>query len=292
MSVSTFSSWVLLGCGFVATAIAADVPNTRAAIKDEHVAVELLAEHSSAQPGTRTWVGLKLIHQPHWHTYWTNSGDSGLPTKLAWQLPAGFKAGEIAWLAPTRFELGGLFNFGYEGTVLLPVPIDIPANAKPGMVQLSVDVRWVVCNDDTCIPGKGVLQLGLPVKETPAVANASTAPAFALARSQWPKTAAWTGTARNQGDSVRIELLGPELPTAQALDAFPTAPKLLANTPIKFSREGDKLILVTTRSEYFEAAPSSLSLVLTQRGASQPPRSWQIAVPWIAGNTSSPAAVK
>ena len=64
-------------------------------------------------------------HQPHWHTYWKNAGDSGLPTKLEWTLPAGVTAGDIAWPAPQKIAIGTLANFGFEGTVLLPVPLTI-----------------------------------------------------------------------------------------------------------------------------------------------------------------------
>jgi len=45
-------------------------------------------------------VGLSLQHQPQWHTYWKNPGDSGLPTQLSWQLSAGAAAGQIAWPSP------------------------------------------------------------------------------------------------------------------------------------------------------------------------------------------------
>jgi hypothetical protein len=37
------------------------------------------------------WLGLKLAHEPDWHTYWKNAGDSGLPTELQWQLPSGWR---------------------------------------------------------------------------------------------------------------------------------------------------------------------------------------------------------
>ena len=45
-------------------------------------------------PGKPVWLGLAIDHQPHWHTYWKNPGDSGLPTTLQWQLPAGVTAGD------------------------------------------------------------------------------------------------------------------------------------------------------------------------------------------------------
>ena len=45
-------------------------------------------------PGKPLWLGLQIEHAPHWHTYWKNPGDSGLPTTLAWALPPGFASGE------------------------------------------------------------------------------------------------------------------------------------------------------------------------------------------------------
>src|SRR5437868_15422530 len=67
---------------------------------DEHVRVTLLSENSALIPGATAWLGVRLQHEPHWHTYWINPGDSGLPTKLSWQLPPGFRAEEIVWPAP------------------------------------------------------------------------------------------------------------------------------------------------------------------------------------------------
>ena len=60
-----------------------------------------------AGPGARTPAALAyLLEEP---------GDSGLPTTLAWTLPAGFKAGEIDWPTPSRLPIGPLMNHGYEG---------------------------------------------------------------------------------------------------------------------------------------------------------------------------------
>jgi DsbC/DsbD-like thiol-disulfide interchange protein len=77
------------------------------------------------------WVGLQLQHQPEWHTYWKNPGDSGLPTQLDWTLPAGIEAGEIAWPVPKKIPVGTLANYGYEGNVLLPVPLTVTPDFKP-----------------------------------------------------------------------------------------------------------------------------------------------------------------
>ena len=58
------------------------------------------------QVGQALWVGLRLQHAREWHTYWRNPGDSGLPTQMTWQLPAGVQAGEVAWPLPQKLRAG------------------------------------------------------------------------------------------------------------------------------------------------------------------------------------------
>ena len=110
-----------------------------APVQADHVGVELVSETTALVPGRSATLGLRFVHEPHWHTYWINPGDSGLAAKLTWDLPAGCRASEIAWPMPKRFDVGGLFNFGYSGDALLPVQLEVAASAKPGStVQLAV----------------------------------------------------------------------------------------------------------------------------------------------------------
>ena len=72
----------------------------------------------------------------HWHTYWKNPGDSGLPTRIQWVLPEGWKAGEIQWPYPKPLPIGPLMNYGYEDEVLLLTDLTAarvrPAGRLPG----------------------------------------------------------------------------------------------------------------------------------------------------------------
>ena len=56
------------------------------------VKAALVAETPSVAPASTLWVDLHLAIKPGWHVYWRNPGDSGLPTTIDWQLPAGFSA--------------------------------------------------------------------------------------------------------------------------------------------------------------------------------------------------------
>ena len=129
---------------------------------EANVKAELLSEMQTVQAGTTVWVFLKQTIREGWHTYWRNPGDSGAPTKLLWDLPPGFEAGEIQWPYPERTPYGPLMNYGYEGEVLFPVQIKIPEGFKGSEVLLKAKGQWLVCAD-ICIPEDADLALTIPV---------------------------------------------------------------------------------------------------------------------------------
>ena len=59
-----------------------------APVRTAHVEAELVSERSALVPGEPLTVALRLAMDRGWHTYWQNPGDSGLPTTLAWKVPA------------------------------------------------------------------------------------------------------------------------------------------------------------------------------------------------------------
>ena len=123
-------------------------PATAAAsttVRTDHLQSRLVAESTAAVPGTRLTLGLLLEHDPHWHTYWRNPGDSGLPTVLEFTLPDGVVAEPIAWLHPQRFELSGIVNFGYGERRLLPVTIAIPADYAATTLPVRAKASWLIC---------------------------------------------------------------------------------------------------------------------------------------------------
>ncbi|WP_257389137.1 protein-disulfide reductase DsbD domain-containing protein, partial [Tahibacter caeni] len=147
-------------CGLVAASAG---PASAAPLRSEHLTVELVAGKQALVAGRDNWLGLRLSHDAHWHTYWTNAGDTGLATRLEWTLPPGWQAGPIDWPAPERLQLGELFNFGYSGEALLPVAVRVPADARAGSTaNVTVQAHWLVCREE-CIPGQARLSLDLPV---------------------------------------------------------------------------------------------------------------------------------
>jgi DsbC/DsbD-like thiol-disulfide interchange protein/cytochrome c biogenesis protein CcdA len=133
--------------------------------EDEHVKASLVAAEASVQPGRAFTVALKLEHQPGWHTYWINAG-TGYPTKLTWDLPPGWTAGDIQWPTPEKIldRTGAITGNGYHGTVYLPVTLTPPKDLKAGeSVTLRAKAEWLMCEKE-CIPGEANVAVTLPVK--------------------------------------------------------------------------------------------------------------------------------
>lgn len=133
-----------------------------APVRVDAVEAELVADRDAVVPGESMRLGLRLAHDPHWHTYWRNPGDSGLPTQFDPSLPEGFGAGPIEWPAPARMLIPPLANYGYEGEIVLPRRLEVPARIEGDSVRFHVLASWLVCRD-VCIPGEAELELSLPV---------------------------------------------------------------------------------------------------------------------------------
>jgi DsbC/DsbD-like thiol-disulfide interchange protein len=135
MTLRSILSCVVFVSAWAASPLVA-AQSAKSVVVTDQVHAELLAHApEGVAPGKPIWLGLQLTHQPEWHTYWKNPGDSGLPTALNWSLPAGVTAGEIAWPLPKKIPIGNLANYGYEGTVLLPVPLSAMPEFRPGLLN-------------------------------------------------------------------------------------------------------------------------------------------------------------
>src|SRR5271168_240327 len=154
------------------------------AVATDNVKSRLVSEVSSVAPGQVFWVALELKIRDGWHTYWRNPGDSGEATKLTWQLPPGFVAGDIVWTTPHRFEIAPLVNYGYAKHAVHLVQITAPKDLKPGTpVSLAAKASWLVCSD-VCIPEDANLQLTLPANAQAGGVDLASSALFTTARSE------------------------------------------------------------------------------------------------------------
>ncbi|MDM0108637.1 protein-disulfide reductase DsbD family protein [Variovorax sp. J22R24] len=248
-----------------------------------HVRAELLAHApDGVSPGAPVWVGLRIAHQPEWHTYWKNAGDSGLPTELAWSLPAGVSNGDIAWPVPRKIPIGNLANYGYEGTVLLPVPLTIAPDFKPptsltGAAELDVRLKasWLVCRKE-CIPEEGEFQLKLPLQGSTALHKAE----FDAALAAQPAPLGKPGEIAIAGDKLQIRLDGlPSSARGKTLEFFPETPEVVHTAAVlgkdwTQSWQGDAWTATVPLAGQRSASPSVMPVVVAlaeaDRQAGQP----------------------
>jgi thiol:disulfide interchange protein len=177
-------------------------------VATDNVKARLVSEVNTIGPGQVFWVALELDIRDGWHTYWRNPGDSGEPTKLAWQLPPGFTAGDIVWTAPHRFEIAPLVNYGYAKHAMHLVQITAPKDLRAGTpVTLAAKASWLVCSD-VCIPEGADLQLKMPAGAQAGGIDPKESPLFTAARSELPGAQPAATSARIQGDQLVITLGG------------------------------------------------------------------------------------
>ena len=131
-----------------------------------NIGLQIVSEEEHIYPGGKLNLGVRIIHDPKWHTYWVNPGDSGLPTKIQWnfsQANSLWKIENIQWPSPKRILVGPLANFGYEDEVLLIQTVTAPDNLQIGTnLKIIANVNWLVCKD-VCIPGNKQLEFEIPV---------------------------------------------------------------------------------------------------------------------------------
>ncbi|MCO4243728.1 MULTISPECIES: protein-disulfide reductase DsbD [Acidovorax] len=238
----------------------------KSVVVTERTRAELLAHAPEGiEPGKPVWVGLQLAHQPEWHSYWKNSGDSGLPTKLEWKLPAGVLAGEIAWPTPSKHPIGTLINYGYEHTVLLPVPLTITPEFKPsplaGALEIKLKASWLVCRRE-CIPEEGEFSLAIPAKS----ATALHGPAFQASFAAQPKPLAGQATASIDGNALRLRVTGlPAGVRGKPLEFFPETAEVI-ETSAQWSQAWDGQVWTAQvpLSPQRSQSPAVMPIVLTQ----------------------------
>ncbi len=248
------------------------------ASKIPHGSVELVTAVNSIQSGSEFEVGLLFQLEPGWHIYWKNPGDAGQPPRLTWDLPKDLSAGEIIWPTPKRLPVGPLLDYGYEGQVLLPIPITAQASLPAsGSQVIRLGLRVQVCRE-VCVPGKAELALTLPVQNK-AAANQKTAALFAQAKASMAQATPenWKVSAKEAANSIVLTLTG--IPGDAAVSFIPAKPNVIQNSAPQMqaaSRGG-----LTLELKRAEGAPkvddrlTGLLLVEDQAGA----KAYEVSMP-------------
>ncbi len=207
MANFSFKSAVLLLLWLVSGSIPVLAATDQAAT--EQVKAQLIASVAALRPGDEILLGVHQQIIPHWHTYWKNPGDSGLATKIDYQLPVDTQVGEIQWPTPSRFTLGPVVNYGYADQVTLLTPVKLPGTLPVGSdFTIQAKVKWLVCAE-ICIPQQVELALTLPV----VAADQEAGPGHSLinvAKGHWPLSAPGEIVLEQQANGLQLRVLGHE----------------------------------------------------------------------------------
>ena len=148
-----------------------------------------------AKAGGSVRVAVTFDVHPGWHIYWENAGESGAPTDIVLELPAGCTAPmrdegkvRIDFPVPSVFTHGET-TFGYEKRVTLSIPVTLPSVIPEGALPVKVSTRWLVCKE-RCLLGQNVATVDL---SKPVAADSPLATELATALEHLPKVvpASW-----------------------------------------------------------------------------------------------------
>jgi thiol:disulfide interchange protein DsbD len=251
-----------------------------------NISVALLSEQVAVEPGRPFYVGLHMKMRRGWHTYWKNPGDSGLPLRITWNLPAGFTAGPIEWPAPERIPEKTLMSYGYSREALIPIKITPPKRLAADSVTIAGDFGWLECKD-VCLPGSSALRLTLPVRPGPPAAS-SAAPSFAKTRWRIPTlVTGWSFSAEAGPRAISLALRVPPEVSPRGAYLFVDRP-LVADyaAPQGFERIAGGFRLTVPPAPNASGAPERLTgvLVIDDRGGAKSRRAVQVDVPVTPGD--------
>ena len=188
-------------------------------VKTKYSTIDLVAEQASLPAGGGSiTIGFYIKPDETWHAYWSNPGDAGMEPSINWELPEGIEAGEFEFPTPHLLPFGELNTYGYEEPILLMTTVEVQGGLSEGdSVVLAGKARWVVCDDQICVPERADVSLTLPVgdgSDNPDVVNL-----FADARDKLPVAVDWSAQFGLADDKVTIQI-SPEDGPAELDEAY------------------------------------------------------------------------
>jgi len=235
--------------------------------------IQLVSEQTAIVPGKPFTVGLYLQHDRGAHTYWRFPGIVGVPTQMKWNLPKGWKAGELIYPEPERTLMFKIKAQGFDRDVMLRTELTPPANLKVGeSLTLTGTASWMCCGN-SCHPGSMELSFTLPVAET-AELNGKWHKLLDEERARVEQTSdTWISSASETGQTITLSL---KPATAEARLS-------------KSQREADKIIVFTEDGWFDTDKPQiiqrhddgSLTITLTKADAyigDKPPKTLRVIV--------------
>jgi thiol:disulfide interchange protein DsbD len=129
------------------------------------VQIAVVPEFATVAPGGSFRVAVRLRIPDGWHIAWINPGQSGLPSRLTWHMPAGVSAGETEWPFPERDVSDGLVSHIYRGVTVVVTTFHAAAASRVGTAVLRGDLSWGLCAA-VCVPQTRAVEVSLPIRSS------------------------------------------------------------------------------------------------------------------------------
>lgn len=175
-------------------------PATASKKEKNMVTASVAADRQAIAPGDTFHLLVTLKMADGVHVYWRNPGATGLPTKIEWTGPAGFKFGRTQFPAPEAHYDEALKETSYihSGTARFLTPVKVPANIKPGeTATFRVKASWLSCRKGACVPGGKTLTIKVPIAAKSKDASEATLEDVESARLMAP-------TASDKADKLKL----------------------------------------------------------------------------------------
>ena len=102
-------------------------------------------------------------------------------------------------------------NYGYEGGVILPVTLEVPAGASVGQtVVFTAVVQFLVCAD-VCVPDQATVTLPVMVTASSGAPDPAWSGRIAKTLAEMPKSGLLNASYRRQKGVVKLAVVGPPL---------------------------------------------------------------------------------
>lgn len=248
------------------------------------VKFRLLPERGQVAAGEEIWIGIEQSIAPQWHTYWKNPGDSGIATRIAWTMPAGFEVGDVRWPVPEKIPYPPLLNYGYEKNAVLLQKLRVPDDLPPGPATLKADMEVLVCKEE-CIPEYASLSV---VLNDPAAGETDNAPFLAAALDRTPVAADWPAAFGEENGNLVLTLAPPgDFSCGGEMVIFPADWGMVDNAaPARVDADAGKIVLTQKRGERPLSELERAGFVVSCKTGDDPARGVEL----IAQNAANAAA--
>lgn len=198
------------------------------------VQIAAVPEYPTVAPGGSFRVAVRLRIPEGWHIAWTNPGQNGLPTTVAWTAPRGISPGVTEWPYPERDEAEGQVSHIYRGEVVIVTSFHTVATAQGNVAVLHGEFRWGLCAK-VCVPQTRTVEVSVPLRSGPAEASRGWRGLEADLEALPVQSAELRLHGVVHGDSVRLTIAGPAVGRLQRTTAtfFPLERGAAVVVPIR-----------------------------------------------------------